>query len=377
MNNIKKIRSTFRAIQSTHSFLKLGIKSERHSEGKKLGIYFTQRYDFSSKNDDTDKDEKAWMPPSHSPITVNPKEKTKDIDIEKMLAQYGIEKEEGMEYVDLNDFDLNDLLEEEQYEAYDTGDDTLDISDDLDEDEILKLLAEMHEDEVEIESFFDAENKNGDNYADEDSLERKLQTIEKLMEEGQVDGVSRNEGEKSSSFDTYIETTNGNTPDWLKTRRASLEKNTSGAIEVKPLTLLTSKEIMDCLSGLGAVDVKLISSNLTTKYLQVAGMIIATGHNSSHLRILSNAIVRAMKQRQLAKRNVFGAKYGAEEGDDWIAIDAQNYAIHIMDKLTRKSINLEKLWMDEGDDEIRKIDLSNDDRIEEYVLKNPISGKKS
>ena len=54
-----------------------------------------------------------------------------------MFAQYNIEYEEGMEYIDLKDIELDDLLEVEQHGTSNIEDDVVEISDDLDDDELL------------------------------------------------------------------------------------------------------------------------------------------------------------------------------------------------------------------------------------------------
>jgi len=121
-----------------------------------------------------------------------------------------------------------------------------------------------------------------------------------------------------------------------------LKQHPLTTIEIIKHTLFTSDEII-CLKALGRVDVKLIESKFTKENLNIDGMITVTGSNTSHLCTMSNVIVKALKDSDLAENDVLGAKYGAEDGDDWIVIDASNYLIHIMDEVVQRNVNLEKV----------------------------------
>lgn len=364
-------------------------------EGRSLQKYFFS----SSKNKNLDSSSSsssdAWIPPSHSPMNTNTNEnKTRHVNETIDEAENG----QKSTFVDLEALDLDELLAaqgEDESSDHELKE-LIGMIEDADPDEIAKYLEEMSEleddDENALETDIDYEfYEDGINDDEEftfdaddeteESLETKLKAIEERMQEkGNNDSSTStawiDDFMEASSPTTSTTSPSTNTPQWLKTRqRASLQQHPSATIEVKRNTLLTSTEIINCLNALGAVDIKLIQTKYTRENLQIDGMIIATGHNTSHLRTLSGAIVKALKQRKLAKRGVPGAKYGAEDGDDWIAIDAQNYIIHVMDELARKSTNLEGLWDDKNVDEIRSIDLLDEDKVEDYVGKNPIPGE--
>ena len=198
-------------------------------------------------------------------------------------------------------------------------------------------------------------------------------------------------------------------PDWLSTRKLKMSLPTDmltpeesskaqrldGEIPVIKDTLLSSHEIMSCLKTLGAIDVSLvIPDKKTIPYLGWNGLIIATGTSFSHIRVLSDAIVNNLRKRNLANKGIIGALYGSEGGEDtttswkkrrgkpkkmddgWIAIDCGNFIVHVQDEMTRNSIDLEGLWSPgergRAGKELRTIDISNDDAIEDYVANNPV-----
>jgi len=367
---------------------------------------------FSSKKKDEGLESDGWIPPSHSPFNNNiikeltqikeedtlegmqseyidlddidfdllmkaQQKETSDEDFIKELTQ--IKKEdtlEGMqsEYIDLDDIDFDLLMKAQQKVASDEDfmGGSIQVDDEMSEEEFKSLFEHIEKLDNEYGSNDSKSNIDmgddlqSDEEDSEESLELQLQAIEKQMQET----------EDANDIDEFLESNTSNSPAWLRTRhKASLKQHPSATIEIIKHTLLTSDEIIGCLKALGGVDIKLIESKFTKENLYIDGMIIVTGSNTSHLRTMSNAIVKALKDRDLAEKDVLGAKYGAEDGDDWIAIDASNYLIHIMDEVVRRNVNLEKLWEDKEIDESRNLDYSNEDQMEDYVRDNPISSK--
>lgn len=98
-------------------------------------------------------------------------------------------------------------------------------------------------------------------------------------------------------------------------------------------------------------------------------ILLVTGRNFSHIRVLADSIVRNLKARKLHERGVVGAMQGAEGGqdifsnkrsrnrasrnginasgkvdDDWMVVDCDNIHVHILEETTRKCLNIEGLW---------------------------------
>ena len=199
-------------------------------------------------------------------------------------------------------------------------------------------------------------------------------------------------------------------PDWLSTRKSRQHRPThmltpSQSAEAKRLeseitviegTLLTSEEIMTCLKSLGGQNVVHVTPVEKYKeYLGWKGLIISTGTSYSHIKILSDAIVKNLQKRDLAKRGVIGARYGSEGGekrkkaikknrigradsykgngdDGWISVDCMNYVVHIQDDITRRSIDLEGLWSGEAGNKLRNVNSEDEDSVDDYVAANPV-----
>jgi len=157
------------------------------------------------------------------------------------------------------------------------------------------------------------------------------------------------------------------------------------------------------------------------------GLIICTansvgGYSDHHVRTLAQGIVDQLKARDLGSRGIVGARYGSEGGvmdgvdnkhtrrrirkkgresgtnvvgsggtggfgfggpsskssmndDEWTVVDCGNYVVHIFrDDDIRKAIDLEGLWEDNGraGRELRSVDVSNDDEVDDYVMRNPV-----
>ena len=162
----------------------------------------------------------------------------------------------------------------------------------------------------------------------------------------------------------------------MKPQDAAAAKILNGEIPVVMHTLLSSEEVVGCLESLGGNNV--VSIPIPDEANMGTHMIIASGMSSSHLRTMSDALVRAMRNRKLHKMGVIGAEKGAEDADsdDWIALDCQNIIVHLMDDQTRKAIALEKLWAKDGPlDQQRKnpIDSDDEESVENFVRDNPVS----
>ena len=189
------------------------------------------------------------------------------------------------------------------------------------------------------------------------------------------------------------------TPDQAETFR-----NQNSQIEVIPHTLFTTTELTTSLSAQGATEIHIIE---TSKLKEVHGVgigcnyiMLATGRNASHIRVLADSVVRNLKARKLNERNVVGASLGGEGGedifsnkrnrnrarrngaaintsgkmdDDWMVVDCENIHVHIMEESTRRCLNIEGLFDTHPNSDgsiLRSLDLDDEEAIDTYVANN-------
>ena len=232
----------------------------------------------------------------------------------------------------------------------------------------------------------------------------------------------------SSAFDKELpDSTFDDTIDWLEARRSRLNqskgsestssqlmtpddaekrRHKKSQIDVIPYTLFTSAELSSSLSAQGGKDIRIID---VAEYEDLYGvgmgcsyLMVITGRNTSHIRVMSDSIVRNLKARRLNERGIVGAMKGVEGGtdifsnkrsraraskngitntsaridDDWMVVDCGNIHVHILEEATRKCINIESLWdlsdpNSEGS-KLRRVDVANDDEVDTYVAENPV-----
>jgi ribosome-associated protein len=112
-------------------------------------------------------------------------------------------------------------------------------------------------------------------------------------------------------------------------------------IPVKPNVLLTSDEIINALSKMGAIDVKSVPISGTLDNIEE--FIIASGSSTRHIRKMSQAIVQALKSRNITKAMGYTGAEGAKD-DDWLLIDCFDRVVHLLLPKTRASLQLEQHW---------------------------------
>lgn len=164
----------------------------------------------------------------------------------------------------------------------------------------------------------------------------------------------------------------GDQPDWLQTRRQAIamQKPTKtpkfhdAELEIIPNTLLSTAEIQGCLLAMGGIDVQLYET-------PVNKMVIATATSIPHLNLLTETLVRQLKQRNLADNGVVGAMLGSEgmKDDSWRVVDCANHVVHLQIEETRQAVNLEALW--NGTDAMLHLNLMNESEVEDYIQQNP------
>jgi len=144
-------------------------------------------------------------------------------------------------------------------------------------------------------------------------------------------------------------------------------------IEVKERTYLSRHEISKLLTILGAQNVVLLPDNREQPRLDGAiGIILATSPSPTQMRKLVDSLVYQMRQRNLDRMGVLGAQLGPE-GDQhsgWMVVDCGNYVVHVQDEETREQVGLKQLWS--GEDGLYRLDLSNEEEVDEYIENNPI-----
>ena len=177
------------------------------------------------------------------------------------------------------------------------------------------------------------------------------------------------------------------TVDWLASRRAKLQglemmlpdqattrRQQATDLPVIPGMLLSLRDIEQCMLTLGGLNIKFIKDGPEHRMGGAEGMIFISGTTTNHVKVMSDTLVRQLKKRDLAKRNVNGAMFGAEGSsngdDDWIIVDCSNYIVHFQLEETRKRYNLEHLWS--GKDLLHKLDTQDEDAVEEYIRNNPL-----
>ena len=177
------------------------------------------------------------------------------------------------------------------------------------------------------------------------------------------------------------------TVDWLASRRAKqqgLEMMLPGQAKIRrqqatdlpvvPGMLLSLRDIEQCMLSLGGLNIKCIKDGPDHRMGGALGMIFISATTTNHVKVMSDALVRQLKKRDLAKRNVTGAMFGAEGSkngdDDWVIVDCSNYIVHFQLEETRKRYNLEYLWS--GKDLLHKLDTLDEQAVEEYINNNPV-----
>ena len=344
----------------------------------------TCRYNRQNINDDNDDEE--WIRPN--------RKLSAQTDEDDELQQLIQEDSSGNTITFL---DLEDSIY--QADSQNNDDDFIFVDDDTNEltDEDLDLLFEVKE----VDDLSDYSPEELDLLQKMQEEENQTLAIHENIQDDQIlENDSSIQEIQSSIFD---DDNNNEVPDWLSTRRRKQSLvgtydesiSRSGDISVIPNTLLSSKEIISCLEGLGGQDVKLIRP-FDKSSLGCDGLIVATGTTLQHIRLMADTIVRHLRARGL--KNVVGAKYGVEGGqqeyhsggkkfrkqqllssskrarmqDTWLCVNCQNYVVHIQDEVSRNAIHLEGLWSGPEGQALRSVDLTDDDAVDNYVAQNPV-----
>lgn len=369
----------------------------------------------TTNNDDLDDgdDEEGWIPPNHQHNISNSHDSYEQYLREIAKNTDGTKK--TTTFIDLDDLSS---FSKSYNNDHNDNDDVLFVEDD-DDDDYDDLGEIISKEEILFDSSIIHNDDDLEDYSMEElQLLKEMENDEKMKQ--QMD--PNNSIDNNKPFEKKISTKNDSKqqPDWLEARRRLLlgenddeigitkkngtsnKKKGGGMLEVKPYTLLTAEEIIQCLEELGGKDVILITPKDTSQ-LGYHGLIVATGVTLPHIRVMAETLVRQLRLRKLHESNhphglVVGAKHGVEGGqhegissasrrrqsmiggtskklqkqDTWMCVDCQNYSVHIQDTVTRNAINLQGLWEGTEGDQLRNLDYEDEDAIDTYVANNPI-----
>lgn len=188
---------------------------------------------------------------------------------------------------------------------------------------------------------------------------------------------------------TNEEASSSATIDWLQTRRAMLGEtkpdddhdNTlrrsskiqdlDDQIPAKLHTLLSPKELALIVQTMGGQDIQVMASGRHGN----AGILLVTSEHHRIRQTIAEMVVQQMKRRKLQEVGVVGAELGIEgslndPSETWLCVDCHSIVVHIQTEETRRAINLEGLWS--GEDGMHRVDLNDDDAVDEYVAAHPV-----
>ena len=131
---------------------------------------------------------------------------------------------------------------------------------------------------------------------------------------------------------------------WVPPKRTHTGTEVRGDKDVIPVkmdTLLSRDEVEQALTSMGGIDV--VSVPLKNKMMNIKEFTIVSGTSIRHIRKMSDAVVRALKSRNIHKAMGFTGAEGAKD-DDWLLIDCYDRIVHIMLPHTRDQLNMEEHW---------------------------------
>lgn len=338
------------------------------------------------------------------------------------------EDDGGMDFDSLENVNLNDNVQYQEFRAMVLEDYTQKKNKRMENKiAVVSELSALQEDEGRKSDFSDYP-QNWTDYDSKQAFQRDFlqDTGDDAWIPPSTDFIPsssyKEERPSDSNFDDTI--------DWLEARRSRLKqsdgsqsvdttssqlmtpedaeryRHKKSQIEIIPFTLFTSSELSSSLSAQGGMDIRIIDvvdyDDLYGVGMGCSHLMVVTGRNSSHIRVMADSIVRNLKARKLNERGIVGATKGVEGGtdifsnkrnraraskngitntsaridDDWMVVDCGNIHVHILEETTRKCINIESLWdlanpNSEGS-KLRRVDGANDDDVDTYVAENPV-----
>ena len=122
----------------------------------------------------------------------------------------------------------------------------------------------------------------------------------------------------------------------------------AAAIPVKAGEPLSPEDIVQGLTALHGEDVQHV--DVTERWEMGAAMgvrhlIFATGRSVAHMRRMADAVVRALHLRGLTPPSAV-QQWAVEnrDGDDWMVVDTGAVVVNVMDEVTRRAFDLERMY---------------------------------
>jgi ribosome-associated protein len=101
--------------------------------------------------------------------------------------------------------------------------------------------------------------------------------------------------------------------------------------------------VVDALEDVKAVDIRVVDVRGKTAITDI--MVIASGTSDRHVKALADNVVIKAKEAGVAPLGVEG-----QDSRDWVLVDLNDVVVHVMLPQVRDFYNLEKLWLQDGQD---------------------------
>ncbi len=103
--------------------------------------------------------------------------------------------------------------------------------------------------------------------------------------------------------------------------------------------------VVDALEDVKAVDIRVVDVRGKTAITDI--MVIASGTSDRHVKALADNVVIKAKEGGVAPLGVEG-----QDSRDWVLVDLNDVVVHVMLPQVRDFYNLEKLWLQDGQDSL-------------------------